>query len=491
MTTAVATRDERAEKYAAVRDFLTTRKSQISAIAGKALDTERVLKICLDAASGNSDLLDCTPESLLRSLLYCAKLGLEPLGAWGVHLVPYRNKHNGGRFECTPITDYRGLITLVTRSGKVKTISAHVVYESDKLDVEFGDNEHLIHKPSLVAADKRGPMTAAYAIATLADGDKQRAFLTRSEVDRIGSKSRAGPWVTDYEAMALKTAIRALCNKLPVTFEVREAITDGDKHEFGDSASMVIDTQADDVTPELAGGAGPALPAVTQEPLPTATRAEAMKAELRAQKAEAEKTAAQRVIEDARAANPPPEPRTLPNDPNPNSPDDLGFRTPSPSVAASPQAIQQTVTVTATSDDDEAELRDLDAKRESLWQAFLAANNGDTMHARKIWSAHLPKVKKTVKGMADLCEKASALVERARIVREVQLVKAQINVALGGPAEARKALEDSIDIRALDDLFGLDLSQLKSILVAMVMIVDEHKAPDLEDGGKEEPGADG
>ena len=54
-TNAIATtrRDELAVQYRSLSTFLEGRKKQFAALAGKTLDTERCLKLLLDAAGRN------------------------------------------------------------------------------------------------------------------------------------------------------------------------------------------------------------------------------------------------------------------------------------------------------------------------------------------------------------------------------------------------------------------------------------------------------
>lgn len=274
MTSAIATNTERApqrvdartQKFLSLKDFLTRKNDQVAAIAGKALDPERVLKIVLDAAASNEKLLACSPESLLRAMLYCAKIRLEPVGAWGVWLVPYGT-------AVTPIIDYRALISLVKRAGDVRTVSAHVVYEHDVFDVQFGDDESIRHVPEL-DSEKRGKLKAVYAIATLKDGMRQRVVLAKADVDRYRAKSKAsgsGPWVTDYEAMAMKTAIKRLCNLLPIPHDMGSVLDEEERAQGIDPATI------DPTTGEV----------LDEEPAPAqvaagSSKADALKAQLRA-----------------------------------------------------------------------------------------------------------------------------------------------------------------------------------------------------------------
>jgi recombination protein RecT len=186
------------------------------------LTPERLARVVLTAVNRQPKLAACTRESIWQAILDCAALGLEP-DAWGrAYLVPYEDRKNN-RTICQLIVGYKGLVDLAYRSGRVRSIKAEVVYERDDFAYRFGLEEKLEHIP---ASGDRGQPTYAYAYAILADGGHAFEVLTKAEVERVRSRSRAsqsGPWVSDWDAMARKTAIRRLCKMLPLSSEFRDA----------------------------------------------------------------------------------------------------------------------------------------------------------------------------------------------------------------------------------------------------------------------------
>lgn len=184
---------------------------------------ERLARVVLTAANRQPKLLSCTKESIWQSVLDCAAMGLEP-DAWGrAYLVPYEDRRNN-RTLCQLIIGYKGLVELAMRSGRVKSIKAEVVYERDEFHYSFGLNERLDHVP---AQGDRGRATHAYAYAILTDGGHVFEVLSVADVDRVRSRSKAGqsgPWQTDWEMMARKTAIRRLAKLLPLSSEFRDAV---------------------------------------------------------------------------------------------------------------------------------------------------------------------------------------------------------------------------------------------------------------------------
>lgn len=191
----------------------------------KHISPDRIARIALTAIRANPKLALCSQQSFLGSLLQASQLGLEvntPLGQ--AYLIPYKD-------VCTLVIGYQGMLDLARRSGLVKAIYAHPVFEGDTFDYELGLEPMLKHKPT----DKPGPLSHVYAVARLADGEPIFTVLTRATVETFRARSRAandGPWVTDYTAMSLKTAVRRLWTWLPKSAEQSTAAAlDESDHE--------------------------------------------------------------------------------------------------------------------------------------------------------------------------------------------------------------------------------------------------------------------
>lgn len=217
--TAVAKRD--------IAQWLTSdaMKDQIRLALPKHMTPDRMVRVMLTAFTRIPKLLDCTRESLLKSLMTCSELGIEPDGR-RAHLIPYENR-KAGTVECQLIIDYKGLAELAMRSGLVSNIHADVVCEKD----DFLYDRGYVEKHVINFREPRGTMYAAYAVCTFKDGTKASSVMSKSEVDAIRSRSKAGqsgPWVTDYNEMAKKTAFRRLAKWLPLSPEVRDAIENDD-----------------------------------------------------------------------------------------------------------------------------------------------------------------------------------------------------------------------------------------------------------------------
>ena len=225
-------------------DLLEKMKPQIAAILPKHLTPERMVALCALAATKTPQLKECTPLSLFNAIVHASRLGLE-IGQHA-HLVPFKNS-KAGVTEVVMVPDYRGLISLAVRSGKVKHIDARAVYKDDAFDYQYGTQPLILHKPKLDAERGEKEMVAFYAAAHLVDGTVVFDVMSKAEVDGIRARSRAkdaGPWATDYEAMGKKTVVKRLAKFLPQTPELAAAIELDNRGETGEigTVSAIIDS---------------------------------------------------------------------------------------------------------------------------------------------------------------------------------------------------------------------------------------------------------
>lgn len=204
-------------------------RRRVAALVPQGVDPARLIRMALLSISKSDALRRCTPESLLLSLCDAAALGLDCGGALGqAYLVPFKG-------SVTLIIGYRGMIALARKSGEISNVYAYVVRRGDQFTYSLGLDPKLDHVPG--GSVKDDDITHVYAVCRFKDGGFQFDVMTRADVDRIRSRSRAaesGPWVTDYAEMAKKTVLRRLCKLLPMTADAADAIEQSDRGEFGD-----------------------------------------------------------------------------------------------------------------------------------------------------------------------------------------------------------------------------------------------------------------
>src|SRR6185295_7827853 len=107
--TAVEIRNKELAKSA--HGLLESLKSSIRQVLPKHLTPERMAMIAFTAMRQNPELMKCSRESIIGSIMTASILGLEPSGPLGHGaLIPYKG-------ECQFQPMYQGLLDLARRSG--------------------------------------------------------------------------------------------------------------------------------------------------------------------------------------------------------------------------------------------------------------------------------------------------------------------------------------------------------------------------------------
>ncbi|MFF3178081.1 recombinase RecT [Streptomyces sp. NPDC057900] len=205
--------------------FVQSMRGEIArALPAHVANPERIARIALTELRRVEHLAECTQESFGGALMTCAQLGLEPGGALGeAYLLPFWSK-KARAYEVQLVIGYQGMIRLFWQHPAAAGLAAHTVHENDDFEFEYGLTPVLKHKP---ARSDRGRPTDYYAVATMANGGSAFVVLSVEDVEAIRQRSKAkdfGPWATDYDAMAKKTAIRQLFKLLPKSSELARAV---------------------------------------------------------------------------------------------------------------------------------------------------------------------------------------------------------------------------------------------------------------------------
>jgi recombination protein RecT len=179
---------------------------------------KRFLRIAFTEIQKSPKLMACSPQSLFAAVAQSAVLGLEIGNALGhAYLVPYGN-------VATFLTGYKGLADLAYRSGKVSTIQSMVAREGEVFEWNPMEEPPIKHRPK---GDPAARMTWVYTTYLA---------MSYAEVEAVKIRSRAkndGPWVTDYEAMAMKTCLRRHLKLLPTSAMMQKAIAADERVDSG------------------------------------------------------------------------------------------------------------------------------------------------------------------------------------------------------------------------------------------------------------------
>lgn len=212
-----------------MQGYIKSMEGEIAKALPSVITPERFTRIVLSAISMNPKLSECTPSSFLGAMMTSAQLGLEvntPLGQ--AYVLPYSNK---GQLEAQFQLGYKGLIDLAYRSGEVEVIQAHIVYENDDFECEFGLDPKLTHRP---ATSNRGEAVKVYAMFKTKSGGFGFDVMSMEDVKLHAAKyskafnSSFSPWKTNFEEMAKKTVLKRVLKYAPLKSDfVRAAVQDG------------------------------------------------------------------------------------------------------------------------------------------------------------------------------------------------------------------------------------------------------------------------
>ena len=212
-------------------------KKEIAIALPSHLNADRMARIALTCFRQNPTLAECEPQSVFACIVMASQLGLEPGLMGQAYLIPFNKKvKRNGRDEwvkeCQLIPGYQGLVDLARRSGRIKSLEAHVVYANDRFECSFGLEPRLVHEPKWDGA--RGDFRLVYAVAHLTDGgvhvevmsaDQVRTIRDRSQnVQNAKKYNKQTPWDTDFDQMAIKTVLRRICKFLPKSVELASAL---------------------------------------------------------------------------------------------------------------------------------------------------------------------------------------------------------------------------------------------------------------------------
>ena len=220
-------------------------KNKLAEVAAKYFDPKELTRLALLAASRSPDLLKCTQDSILRSLIDAAELGIKPGGTMGRgYLVPRKNKKQG-TYECSFDPGWRGLCDIARRSGKVHRIEAHVVFDADEFYVENNPFTTVRHVPFEGNAKQRGNIRAAFGVSEFDTGKTQTEVVYKVDLDKIRAVSAAqnGPWSNWADEMSRKSAVRRLCKYLPYDPLLERAMRLSDEADDNDFQTGAVSVQ--------------------------------------------------------------------------------------------------------------------------------------------------------------------------------------------------------------------------------------------------------
>jgi recombination protein RecT len=228
------------------KELITTLTTQLSSYEKKVLpdllekhgiSPAQFVQVVLSEVKKNEKLMQAfkeNPASVFASVLAGAEIGLMPSDLIGeFYLIPRSMKGADGKYRmtATPMVGYKGLVSILLRSGDVTRVHSEVVYEGDEFTPTYGLEPNIVHKPNFSAPRTSDKITHVYAVAKFRNGEYQFVVLTRREVEAIRdmSKNSNSLYFNDKQDpnnwMAKKAALIQLSKMLPKDYYSKKAIS--------------------------------------------------------------------------------------------------------------------------------------------------------------------------------------------------------------------------------------------------------------------------
>lgn len=220
-------------------------KSGLSAVAGRFLQPDRLLKLCVNTIRRTPNLLKCDPQTVLGAMMATTALGLEPNTPQQLaFLIPYSNRRKVGNewksvYECQFQIGARGFTALAYRSPHVRSLQAESIHRGDRFRSTVGTNGLFEYEKALV---DRGELIGAFSYVRLQGDAEVACVLPLEEIHKIRARSEAWrramedvrsaendkdrmkaeaklaetPWVMWEDDMAAKSAIKKHGKQLPI-----------------------------------------------------------------------------------------------------------------------------------------------------------------------------------------------------------------------------------------------------------------------------------
>jgi recombination protein RecT len=236
----------------------------------KHMNVQRLNRIVISLIKTTPQLQDCTPISIVGGVFSMAQVGLEPIDGQA-YLLPYNNKQTKKK-EAQFQIGYKGWIALFYRHASSLAIFGEAIHTHDSFTHDAGKGE-LTHTWDL--KKPRGRAYGYWIKAKLKNGAEIIKVMSKDEIlehakkhskawNKKDKKFYFGPWVTEFDSMALKTVLIQIMKFLPKSVEMQNAIALDEttkKDVSPDMASVPDQTDYED---------GPVLDAEVTETTPVA-----------------------------------------------------------------------------------------------------------------------------------------------------------------------------------------------------------------------------
>lgn len=213
-------------------------QESVAALLPRHLTGDRFAAIALRQFKLVPKLRECTPASILASMIDAAQLGLE-IGLGGeCWIIPYEIK---GTMTASMQVGYLGHLKLAWQSGMVASVEAGVAtreeVDAGRFEFQHGTSGFLHHRP--IEGRELNEKTIAYAYGIVWSKGADRPVwrvLDAKDIDRIrrtGRSANSPAWVNWFDEMAMAKALKRTLKWAPKSRELGAAIALDDESDAG------------------------------------------------------------------------------------------------------------------------------------------------------------------------------------------------------------------------------------------------------------------
>lgn len=194
-------------------------KNQINSIVG-GKNGPRFISSIVSAVNANSQLQQCTNQSILSGALLGESLNLSPSPQLGqYYLVPFNDREKGkvAQFQL----GYKGYIQLAIRSGQYKKLNVLAIKEGELIRFDPLNEEIEVKLIEDEEAREQAETIGYYAMFEYTNGFKKAIYWSKKKMEAhamkysMGYRAKKGYtfWEKDFDGMAYKTMLRQLISK--------------------------------------------------------------------------------------------------------------------------------------------------------------------------------------------------------------------------------------------------------------------------------------
>lgn len=204
----------------------------------------------IDLYAGDKYLQECQPSAVIMEALKAATLKLPINKSLGfAYVIAYKKVP---QFQI----GYKGLLQLAMRTGQYRFINADKVYEG-----ELMSQNKLTGEIVLNGERKSDTIIGYFAYMETLNGFQKVVYWKKADIEAHAKRfsmsynSSHSPWKTDFDAMAIKTVLKALLGKYGImSVEMAQAFDkDGDDNQE-DAVARKVTAEANtdfiDIAPE-------------------------------------------------------------------------------------------------------------------------------------------------------------------------------------------------------------------------------------------------